>query len=399
MKLKNATTAEQHIAIIDDTNGKSFSNAIPDAEKMYFKTIDTTIDAAKKIYQQLGFTGVLYFPPDSSFSIYMNKPVQYFSNTQLGISMQADLDVRVSAAVRKFRLNKLSSEFSSDQIEAMEKPVTIEPIILGEAGKEEQGYAGAAAAVGYVMGIFLYMILLIYGAMVMRGVMEEKTSRIAEVMISSVKPFQLMMGKIIGIALVGLTQFFLWFLMIVTAYISIRIFAGAPSSGDISAAAGSMDAGDKQAMMKELILKVGSLNWSLIITSFIFFFLSGYLLYASLFAAVGSATGEDAGDQSLKFIVTIPIAISFIIMINVMEQPNSMLAVVSSFIPFTAPIIMCARIPFGVPAWQIILSMISVVGGFLFTTWFAGKIYRTGILMYGKKTTLKEMMKWLRYKN
>jgi ABC-2 type transport system permease protein len=239
---------------------------------------------------------------------------------------------------------------------------------------------------------------------VMRGVMEEKTSRIAEVMVSSVKPFQLMMGKIIGIGMVGLTQFVIWIGLVVILNVGIAAFYGnelAQVQDNVTPAMGAeqiQQQTDGLGGMGKVLATASQLPWGYLISCFLFFFFGGYMLYAALFAAVGSAAGEE-GDQSLTFLVTLPVIISIMIMINTLEQPNGNLAIVASLIPFSAPIVMVARLPFDPPAWQVVASMTSLVLGFIFTTWLAGKIYRTGILMYGKKVTLKELGKWLMYKN
>jgi ABC-2 type transport system permease protein len=254
-----------------------------------------------------------------------------------------------------------------------------------------------ATALGYIMGFAFYIVMLLYGTQVMRGVMEEKTNRIAEVIISSVKPFQMMMGKIIGIGLVGLTQFVIWIVLGFFTQTIVSIIFGADISAHTQPLSNGAQAADVNKVA-EILNSAASLPWAYLISCFLFFFIGGYFLYASLFAAVGSASGDEA-DQSLSFIVTLPVIISIILMTNSLEQPNGTLAVVASMIPFSAPIIMCSRLPFDPPLWQVAVSMLSLIAGFIFTTWLAGKIYRTGILMYGKKVTLKELGKWLMYKN
>lgn len=261
-----------------------------------------------------------------------------------------------------------------------------------------------ASGIGYVMGFLIYFIIFIYGAGVMRGVMEEKTNRIAEVIVSSVKPFQLMMGKIIGIGLVGLTQFGLWGIIMVVLRLVLPMFI--PSLGMDSLSAGvNVGAHEMEAMRSiddsqkmQFLQAVMNQNWSLILGSFFFYFLGGYFLYASMFAAVGSLVNEDPQEaQQLTLPITMPIIFGFIIMGITVKDPNSGLSVFGSLFPLTSPIVMLARIPYGVPVWQLILSMVLLVGGFLLMTWLSAKIYRTGILLYGKKTSWKEIIKWIRY--
>jgi ABC-2 type transport system permease protein len=259
-----------------------------------------------------------------------------------------------------------------------------------EQGNLPKENLGIAYISGYISSFLIYITILIYGTMVMRGVSEEKTSRIAEIIISSVKPFQLMMGKILGIGAVGLTQFLMWLVLILI--FSSAAFLFLPIPADTAAGASP----EQQASIMADLDKV---NLPLIIGCFLFYFLFGYLFYASLFAAVGSAINEDFQDtQSLMFPVTMPIILAIVMMMQSINQPEGSLAVWSSLIPFFAPVVMMARIPFGVPEtvpyWQLILSMLLMIGGFLFTTWVSAKIYRTGILLYGKKITWKEMWKW-----
>ena len=239
-------------------------------------------------------------------------------------------------------------------------------------------------------GLLIYLILLIYGSQVMMGVMEEKTNRIAEVIVSSVKPFQMMLGKILGIGLVALTQFFLWIAFVVIIY----------NVGKVSGAGGGMASqmiGGMQSMF-------GSVNVPLILFCFGFYFLAGFFFYASLYGAIGSAVNEDMREaQSLSFPITMLVIISIALMTPAIANPTSPIAVWASIIPISSPIVMMARIPFGVPNtvpwWQLGLSMALLVLSFIVTVWFAGKIYRTGILMYGKKPSWKEMLKWAFRKN
>jgi ABC-2 type transport system permease protein len=249
--------------------------------------------------------------------------------------------------------------------------------------------------------------MFIYGAMVMRGVMEEKTNRIAEVIISSVKPFELMMGKIIGIGAVGLTQFILWIVLIISltsvamgflpADVQTQVAALQQSNGQM--AGGMAQASESAVKIYNMQHTIATANWPLIIGCFIFYFIGGYLFYAALFAAVGSTVNEDPQDaQSLMFPITMPLIFSYVITTMVTQNPNTPIAFWASIIPFSSPMVMMARVAYGVPSavsyWELILSMAVLVGGFIFTTWLSGRIYRTGILLYGKKVTWKLMFKW-----
>ena len=230
-----------------------------------------------------------------------------------------------------------------------------------------------------------------YGTMVMRGVIEEKTSRIVEVMISSLRPFQLMMGKIIGVALVGLTQFLLWIIFTV----ALSALAELVLLNDTFLATSSAE--NQSIIITQIKSFTSGINLIQIFLSFLFYFIAGYLMYSSLFAAVGSAVDAEADTQQFILPVTLPLILSFILIQPIMDNPEGSLAFWLSIIPFTSPVIMMVRLPFGVENWEIILSMTILVSTFIITTWLAGKIYRIGILMYGKKANIRELLKWIRY--
>jgi len=253
--------------------------------------------------------------------------------------------------------------------------------------------------VGYGCGFLLYFFMLIYGMSVMRSVMEEKTNRIAEIIISSVKPYQLMLGKILGVALVGLTQFIIWVLLllvvggVVLGTVGINMFQHGAMSPEMMQQASMANNAEMIAGLQSLF---NDMNWGAILCWFLFYFLGGYFLYAALYAAVGSLVNDDPQDsQQFTLPITLPIIIAFVLMTAALQDPNSGMAVFGSLFPLTSPIVMMARIPFGVPAWQLILSAVLLVIGFILTTGLAAKIYRTGILLYGKKITFKEVGKWL----
>jgi ABC-2 type transport system permease protein len=258
-----------------------------------------------------------------------------------------------------------------------------------------------ATMIGYVTGFLIYIVILIYGMGVMRGVMEEKTNRIAEVIISSVRPFQLMMGKIVGIALVGLTQFLLWLILTGSLQFLLPLFIPELRQAIHPSSAADMDAMSKvpTSELAGIFNSLSNQHWSLILSCFLFYFLGGYFLYAAMFAAVGSLVNEDQQEaQQMTIPITMPIILGFFIMTSAIKDPNSTLAIFGSMFPLTSPIVMMARIPYGVPAWQIAISMLLLVAGFVLMTWLSAKIYRTGILMYGKKASWKEVIKWMRYR-
>jgi ABC-2 type transport system permease protein len=285
------------------------------------------------------------------------------------------------------KLNNIWDEIKNDSlgIDLSKKNILAKNInVKLNNAKDKTANAGVATIIGYVCGFLMYLILLLYGSQVMMGVTEEKTNRIAEVVVSSVKPFQLMIGKIVGIGMVALTQFLIWIACIFLIY---NLGKGTGSGGAAT------------EMVGKIQQVFTSVNIPLTVGCFIFYLLGGFFFYASLYAAIGSAINEDMREaQSLSFPITMLVIFSIALMTPAISNPSSPIAVWASIIPFSSPIVMMARIPFGVPNtvpwWQLGLSMVSLIAGFIFTTWFAARIYRTGILMYGKKPSWKEMIKW-----
>ena len=295
----------------------------------------------------------------------------------------------INKAIERKKL--LAANIDAEKLKTIRS--NVEVITYKGSGEKSASVASVNSGVGFTAGFLIYIVLFIYGSMVMRGVMEEKTSRIAEVIISSVKPFQLMLGKILGIGAVGLTQFFIWIalimgLQLLLPYIFPEI---AQQLTQASGAGGIQGGGGMLGIMGGLrALPVG-----MILFAFIFYFVGGYLLYAALFAAVGSVVNEDPQEaQQLMLPIMMPIILAFVIMTQAINQPDSSLSIFGSLFPLTSPIVMMGRIPYGVPLWQLVASMSFLIIGFLCTTWLAAKIYRTGILLYGKKVTFKEMIKW-----
>ena len=355
-------------------------------------------------YKDKQFDGILY--PELSEGKLV---AELHSSKQLGFETTRYVERQLNKALEnKLLLEKGIDKSTLDSIaDASEENVELKNMVADEEGKSTESNAGIAYGVGFGSGLLIYMTMFIFGAMVMRGVAEEKTNRIAEVIVSSCKPFELMLGKIIGIAGVGLTQLLLWITLMVALSSSLSAFIPAETYQQfqsmqqgqqmVGSAAAANPTALKILQAKSTIIE--SVNWMMIISFFLFYFLGGYLFYASLFAAIGSVINEDPQEaQQLMLPITMPIIFSFVILQSVLSNPGSSLAIWTSIIPFTSPIIMMGRIPFGVPGtvpyWQLAASILSLIGGFILTTWFAGKIYRTGILMYGKKASWKEMIKW-----
>jgi len=271
---------------------------------------------------------------------------------------------------------------------------------MGRRWRGKEASAELATIIGMVMAFIIYMFILIYGAQVMSGVVQEKSNRIVEVMVSSVKPFELMMGKIIGIAMVGLTQFLLWVVLTVAIMMGVSSIFGNDidmSSVQKSTGMGQVGTQTMPAEIQGFITALNGVDYVQLIVMFVIYFIGGYLLYASLFAAVGSAVDNETDTNQFSMPLMIPIMFAIYAGIFTAENPDGPLAFWCSIIPFTSPIVMMVRLPFDVPAWEIALSIGILVLSFIGSTWLAGKIYRTGILMYGKKVTWKELWKWLKY--
>lgn len=390
---------KQRVAVVNDP-GFFRNNLKSDSSSVIFE-FTSGVDSLN--YRSKGFNGILYLPQGNNVNNY-----QLTSEKQFGLEARGYIERQLNKAIENNMLQERGIEKSTlDSIsKASDKSAQLENIVRGKGGKSREANAGLAYGVGFGSGILIYITMFIFGAMVMRGVAEEKMNRIAEVIVSSCKPFELMLGKIIGIAGVGLTQFMLWIILLFTLTTLLQFFIPHETLvqfQEINKNQQQIPGGANNTMVLKILEAktqlVEGVNWALIIFCFLFYFLGGYLFYAALFAAIGSVINEDPQEaQALMLPITMPIIFGFIILTSSLQNPNSPVAVWASIIPFTSPIVMMGRIPFGVPDtvpyWQLILSMVSLIGGFLFTTWFAGKVYRTGILMYGKKASWKEMAKW-----
>ncbi|HEY4290255.1 MAG TPA: ABC transporter permease [Puia sp.] len=391
--LSEQTKTRHRIAVVD-ANGY-FKDYLKSDSSIIF---DFTPGIDSLNYEQKGCTAILVIP-----LLQEGKKPDYKLKykKQLSISGATDLENRVANAVTDHLIYE-QTRISKGRLDSIRLQSNIGHLRSYEDnGKTlKESSQGFSYLIGYLSGILIYMLTFIYGAMVMRGVMEEKTNRIAEVVISSVKPFQLMMGKITGIGIVGLTQFLLWVVLLVALAIVAQGFISPDTWKGVqqlqqSNAMGNAASAVQVGEAAQKLFQLTNVKWGLTLICFLFYFIGGYLFYSALFAAVGSAVNEDPQEaQSLMLPITLPIIFSFVIMTIAVQDPAGPLAVWASIIPFSAPIVMMARIPFGVPWWQLGLSMTLLVLGFLGTTWLAAKIYRTGILMYGKKPSWKTMWKW-----
>lgn len=394
------------ISVLDET-GVFFDKFTGD-ENMKFIQAVPQLKAAKENMNKMGNYALLYIP----------KPDLHVPNTAVIYSeKQASLDVKnyIKGIMKKeIEAQKLALYgIDPETLQAIKTNVFISSIKVDGSGKEEKTSTEISMAVGLFSSILIYFFIFLFGAQVMRGVIEEKTSRIIEVIISSVKPFQLMMGKILGIALVGFTQFMLWVILTSTLVFGFQYVYQDELKAYQNSQITETDQGlfpdtpvEEKAVETQIpnenisffIDALLAIDYAVILGSFLFYFLGGYLLYAALFAAVGSAVDSEADTQQFMMPITVPLILSIVMSQLIITDPHGPVAFWMSMFPLTSPIIMMIRIPFGVPYWEILTSGILLVLGFVFTTWIAAKIYRTGILMYGKKVNYRELWKWLSYK-
>ena len=398
----SATGTEHRKIAVVDPNG-FIKNSLKNTSQIEF-SFPSQVDTIN--YNKKGFTDILIIPKFDGV-----KKTDYIlrSKKSMGLMMQNSIADKINGAIEDKMLQE--SGIQQNTLDSIHKAAQFAELKAYEdkGSSTKESNAGLAMGIGYASGFLIYITLFIYGSMVMRGVMEEKTNRIAEVIISSVKPFELMMGKIIGIGAVGLTQFVMWIVLITTlssvamgllpADLQHQVAALQQSNGQM-AGAGMMQASESANRIYQMQHTIQTANWPLILGCFAFYFLGGYLFYSALFAAVGSVVNEDPQDaQSLMFPITMPIIFSYLITNMVTQNPNTPLAFWASMIPFSSPMVMMARVAYGVPSavtyWELGLSMVILIAGFLFTTWLSGKIYRTGIILYGKKVTWKVMLKWV----
>ncbi len=386
----------KRIAILDKEN---ILNSISDENNLIFKFEDAPLSELKENFEEKNYDAIMVIPPMKNLQD-TRLTVFYYSDDPPGLDMRLMIENKLQKSIRKYKISALNLD--AKELESLDTKVSINPEPIDESKADVSAMAaGVGAAIGGVMGFIMYMAVFIYGNMVMRSVMEEKTSRIVEVMISSVKPFQLMMGKIIGVGGVGLTQLIIWAILIPIISMVVQGIFGfdVDSSAEMSAAASQIDPDDLQGWIEQIWVEILALNWWAIFPLFLFYFLGGYFLYASLFAAVGSAIGDDLGEgQSLTLPITIPVILALYIMMVVVRTPQSSLATWSSIFPFFSPIVMPSRLAFNPPMWEVIVSMLVLVVTSLFFVWLSARIYRIGILMYGKKASFKELGKWLFYK-
>jgi len=390
-------TENKVIAVVDHTN--EYAQAIPSNESYQFEIAKEPNQDIGKSKLSSDYYAILLISGDLMKD---STAVTLYSQKQINLDLKSYIADHLSKYVENKKLEASHIPNIRQIIKASQTPVNVTTVKLDNNGNEVITSTDIATFIGAMATFLIYLFIFMYGAQVMRGVVEEKTNRIVEIIISSVRPFEMMMGKIIGIALVGLTQFLLWILLtvIITNVAGIAMFGSTFSQLQQSAQMTAVqDHNATHQLILGLIQGLQGINFAEIIGFFLFYFVGGYLLYASLFAAIGSAVDNETDTQQFMLPITIPIIFAFYAAFYSLQNPDGPLAFWCSIIPFTSPIVMMVRLPFDVPLWEKLLSVSLLIITFLSTTWLAAKIYRTGILMYGKKITWKEMWKWLRYSN
>lgn len=411
------------IVDVRDDSGLGIGGRLVSTPQLQFRSVEAALADAKKGFQQQKHAGLLYLP--AHLDVQDPQGIQFFGKGNISLSKESRVKAALTDAFAELKMQK--SGLNQTQLDQLRAKVPLNAVSVDETGQEKDSNSGVTTGLATALAVSIYFFIFLYGVQIMRGVGEEKSSRIMEVMLSSVKPFDLMMGKIVGIAAVGLTQFLLWGLLSygattvvlpllmdraqpakTAAATPVRPATTAGTSPTAPAAAGTSPLADNAATqaaqlnpMKRFsfFATLAGLPLGTIFFGFIVYFLGGYLLYGALFGAVGAAVDDQTDTQQFMFPITMPLILSYIVGFAViLRNPDGPVAFWMSMIPFTSPIAMVIRLPFGVPAWQLALSIFLLMLGFIGTVWVAARIYRVGVLMYGKKVTYKELGKWMFYK-
>ncbi len=395
--------SEYDVAIVD--NSDYFVHAFDDRDNVRFTPLGTNIDHALELMHDGRFDAVLHIP-EAAFQA--PSTLRLFSEKSVNLNARLLIENILKLEFESLKLEHAGID--EEVLRKIETPVNIQAIRIQNDGELITDYPEISMGLGIVSGLLIYIFIFLFGSQVLRGVLEEKTSRIVEIIVSSVRPFQLMIGKIMGVGLVGLTQFLIWvfltfFIVGIFQFAMPDLFQFTPDERVFisSSQVLSMEEMEQQreliqqqdTMAGQLLEGLSAINFPVMIVSFIFFFLGGYLLYAALFAAIGSAVDNEADTQQFMLPVTVPLLLAIIMSNLVISNPDGPVAFWLSIIPLTSPVIMMVRIPFGVPYMELMLSGGLLIIGFMATTWLAARIYRTGILMYGKKVNYRELWKWI----
>ncbi len=386
---------EKVIEVLDESH--LFESVLTDTDEIKYEFVSEDPESLKESLKGSDYYGFLYIP---AINIQDPSGIQFYSTSKPSLSVIGDVERGIRQKIEKMKLEE--SGLNQEVLDNLKANVKIATISLTDQGEQESSSI-AATGIGYISSLLIYFFIFFFGAQIMRGIIEEKTSRIIEIIISSVKPFQLMMGKIIGVGAVGLTQFLLWTLLTFTiTTVLSSVFGFEPQAANNMANApgmADMQAASNPNEFAKIMTAINSINIPEVLICFLIYFLGGFLLYGSLFAAVGSAVDSEVDSQQFMLPVTLPLILSIVSLGAVLNEPDGSLAFWMSMIPFSSPVVMMMRIPFGVPLWQQLLSIALLIGGFLFTVWFASRIYRVGILMHGTKVNYKVMAKWFMMKN
>ena len=385
--LVSSDVTERHLLVLDNSYLLVGQEKLPGLTLEFVDPEEVTSDQAMEMYESSEhFDGLLIIPSSSqSDPDYMIQNAKIYNRGAIGIEAQQSVERFLQREATNEKLRQQGVDPAA--VASAHSSARVGVVDLDDDSEAESALEFKMAA-GYLFSFFVYIFIFLYAVQTMRGVIEEKTSRIVEVIVSSVKPTQLMLGKIVGTAAVGFLQFSIW------VGLTLGIYFGLSAAGifDIDASSGTM------GLAQQVFNNLASFNGPLMLGGFLFYFIGGFLLYASLFAAVGAAVDSETDTQQFMLPLTIPLVISFLLATRFMTDPGSDLAVWMSIIPLTSPVTMMMRLPFGVPEWQLAVSMLSLILGFLGSTWLAGRIYRIGILSFGKKPTYREIWRWIRMK-
>ncbi len=414
------TDKGKEVAVVDQS-GIVMPYMVSNETTAYTDYTGMPVDSAKARCSSLGLDALVVISPLDTVNRTVS--VETYSEKPMSVDMKDAIRGRVNEAVEEYRLESYRIDGLKQIIEDVKADVAVSTFTLDDSGEEKITSSEVYMMISLVLSIIIYMFIAMFSAMVMQSVIEEKSSRVVEVLVSSVKATELMFGKIIGVACVALTQFFLWVVLTGILVVAFGAFVGFDSIAEsanvqteqmaqmtegMGVDADALDAAgmnmqvslpeEGSSEMTAVLETLKDVNYPLILISFVVYFVLGYLLYASLFAAIGSAVENEADTQQLQLPVTIPLLLAFFIAFYAFKSPDSQVVFWGSIIPFTSPIVMLARIPFGVPAWELALSIVLLVLTFMLIAYLSAKIYKIGILMFGKKTSFKDLYKWLKQK-
>lgn len=392
---KSFEDAKGIVYVIDDTN--EIASQLENTGNITFTV--STLALGEQIEEMQGMdhsTNILMIPDD----FYQEHRVDLLSSGKPNITLKGEVEGQLEQLLLEHQYSSLGID--SETIRNIDSKIHTSTKEITESGEAKDSDTRVAMGISMALSVLIYLSVFLYGAQVMRGVIEEKSNRIIEVIVSSVKPFELMLGKIVGIGLVGVTQFLLWVILsVLLVTVASPLFMG---DGDLQQQMASQQQMIDEAGSSAFVAEIGGLladvNFAEIFVCFFLFFIGGYLLYSALFAAVGSAVDSETEANQFTMPITMPLLLAYVLSFGVLiNDPHGSIATWLSFIPLTSPIAMLVRVPFGVPVWEIAVSFGLLVGGFVLATWVASRIYRVGILMYGKKASFKELIKWFNYKN